>query len=376
MAKKGKHMSNSRRSFCLTLIFWCAVLPALFLIASCAANQPGLEIAMEYKPQDEEQQTSDLTRLLMEKMEKDYQHGKMLRGAHPKHHGCLRTQFVIEANLPQHLRVGVFTETKTYPAWVRFSSSAPKVQPDSKRDVLGMAIKLMDVDGEKLLEDEKDESTQDFLLISHPVLLVGNVKDFLKLTDSAINGGLFWFFLNPFDLHLKEIVIGLKALKRHANPLHTRYWSTTPYLFGPGQAVKYSAFPCAGLSGTIAKKSGPGYLRQAMKKELAQDEACFDFMVQIQTDPQKMPIEDARTNWDETLSPFIKVATLKIPSQVFDSPGQMDFCEDLSFTPWHSLSEHRPLGGINRARKQIYRDLSIFRHEQNNKKREEPQSSD
>ncbi|MFH1885437.1 MAG: catalase family protein [Pseudomonadota bacterium] len=353
---------------------WSAVLLALFLIISCATNQPIREPAMEQVPQGEEKYIDELTMLLMKKTEKDYPPGQTLRAAHPKQHGCVKAEFIVEPDLPEYLRVGVFKEPRSYQAWIRFSNGAPKVQPDSARDVRGMAIKLMGVGGEKLLEDEKEEVTQDFLLISHPVLPVGNVEDFLKLTDAAINGGLFWFLANPFDSHLRELGIAFQALKRHADLLQIPYWSTTPYLFGPGRAVKYFAKPCTQPAGKTPKSHDDNYLREAMKRKLAREEASFDFMVQFQTDPGKMPIEDARINWDESMSPFVKVATIRIPPQDFDSPGQMDFSESLSFTPWHSLPEHKPLGGINRARKHLYRALSIFRHERNGAERMEPKT--
>ena len=109
-----------------------------------------------------------------------------------------------------------------------------------------------------------------------------------------------------------------------------------------------------------------------MKAQLADGEACFDFMIQFQTDPVQMPLEDPGKPWDEEISPFIKVATIKIPAQSFDSDAQMEFCENLSFTPWHSLPEHRPLGGVNRVRKDVYRTLSQFRHDKNKVPRQEP----
>jgi len=55
-----------------------------------------------------------------------------------------------------------------------------------------------------------------------------------------------------------------------------------------------------------------------------------------------------------------------------DSEAQMDFGENLSFTPWHCLPDHRPLGNINRVRMEIYRNLSMFRHAHNDKPRKEP----
>jgi hypothetical protein len=113
-------------------------------------------------------------------------------------------------------------------------------------------------------------------------------------------------------------------------------------------------------------------LREAMSAHLAGREARFDFLVQVQTDPATMPVENPTIAWDEGASPFRKVATLRIPAQTFDTPEQMTFCENLSYTPWHALPEHRPLGGINRARKIVYEAISKRRHELNQVARREP----
>ena len=85
-----------------------------------------------------------------------------------------------------------------------------------------------------------------------------------------------------------------------------------------------------------------------------------------------MPVEDAGVEWSEEESPFIKVATLRIPPQAFRTQEREELAEDLSFSPAHSLIDHRPIGGINRARIEIYRYLSEFRHKHNDKHLIEP----
>ena len=74
-----------------------------------------------------------------------------------------------------------------------------------------------------------------------------------------------------------------------------------------------------------------------------------------------MPIEDASVEWDVDDSPFVQVATLRIPPQDFATPGQMAWCEAIAFNPWFCLPEHRPLGNMNRARRRIYTELSKAR---------------
>ncbi|NJD32830.1 MAG: catalase, partial [Gammaproteobacteria bacterium] len=93
------------------------------------------------------------------------------RDAHAKAHGCLRAEFTVRHDLPEALRNGVFVPGRTYKAWVRFSNGNAYLQPDATKDARGMAIKLMGVQGPKLLTspDEANAQTQDFLMINYPV---------------------------------------------------------------------------------------------------------------------------------------------------------------------------------------------------------------
>src|SRR5205085_11007206 len=146
-----------------------------------------------------------------------------------------------------------------------------------------------------------------------------------------------------------------------SNPLRIRYFSVAPYLLGD-KAVKYSLTPRNVISAQAPKSASNDFLREAMANQLGSRNAVFDFAVQFQIDPYKMPIEDPGITWDEALSPFRKVATLTIPSQVFDTPEQREFGDTMSFNPWRCLPEHRPLGGVSRARRPVYHALSALRH--------------
>ena len=75
-----------------------------------------------------------------------------------------------------------------------------------------------------------------------------------------------------------------------------------------------------------------------------------------------MPVEDPTVEW--TSDP-IHVATISVYPQTFDSPQQMAFVENGVWSPWHHLPDHRPLGGINRARKPVYADSSSLRRQTN-----------
>jgi hypothetical protein len=320
--------------------------------------------------------------MMQKKLKEDTGAGQpMPRDAHPKAHGLVQAEFTVAENLPEELRVGVFAAPKTFPAWIRYSNGAPRSgaqKPDASNDVRGVGIKLMGVPGEKVLADEKDAMTQDFLLCNHPVFFIRNVPDyeiFLKATSGG-NPLPFFFSLRPFKIRFHEAKVLFQALfKKVSSPLAMRYWSQTPYAFGD-RAAKYSLQPSSTYFGPVlgkAERADPDYLRHTMALELATTDVYLDFMVQLQgRDPTRMPVDDPTILWSEEESPFIKVATIRIPCQDFDTAARNQLAEDLSFTPWHSLPEHQPLGGINRTRRIVYETISRLRHTVNGVMRKEP----
>ena len=112
----------------------------------------------EYPVPGEDEYTRKIAESFKRDIEKAYKPGTMRRDAHPKTVGCVKAEFKVEPNLPEELRVGVFKEPRTYPAYIRFSNSSTTIQADIRRDARGMAIKLLEVGGEKLLENERRDN--------------------------------------------------------------------------------------------------------------------------------------------------------------------------------------------------------------------------
>ena len=322
---------------------------------------------IEDVPANEDVATQQIEQMIEENVRAEARNGLARRGAHAKAHGCVQAEFRILDKLPEEVRVGIFSEARIYPAWIRYSNAFGKVQDDLVDDGRGMAIKLMGI-------ERSDSGTQDFIMINHPVFFVRNAADYVEFQKALSEDSPFKFFfpgLNPFHFRLHEFRIA-NAIRstKVANPLDSQYWSTTPYRFGDTE-MKFSARPC-GSASPFAETASPDFLRDNMQKHLAQSEACFDFLVQLRKFPTEMPIEDATIEWSEKDSPFIPVARITIPAQAFTSSEQLEFCENLSFTPWHAIPEHRPLGGINRVRKTVYNTISRIRHELNGEERREP----
>ncbi|GAB4385131.1 MAG: hypothetical protein Kow00121_49690 [Elainellaceae cyanobacterium] len=292
-----------------------------------------------------------------------------LRGQHPKSHGTVWAEFTVAPDLPENLRVGVFQQPeKTYPAWIRFSNGS--AMDDTQGGLHGMAIKLTGVEGDKVLESEKAAKTQDFVMGDHPVFFMRNAKEFAGFFAAlAENKGKL-----PVEFFLPDRTQELKILqafqqKQINNPLGATYWSQTPYQFG-NQAIKFAVKPTHQISAEMGTTRD--YLRSSLVDYLKNQDATFDFLIQLQGDTEKTPIEDPTVEWTEQNAPLQKVATIRIPRQVFDTLEQNAFGEALSFTPWHSLPEHQPLGSINLARKAVYQATSEQRHQEMGIAMEEP----
>lgn len=292
----------------------------------------------------------------------------VLRDAHPKTHGLVSAEFIVLDGLPEELRYGIFAEPRTYDALIRFSAGNVEVQEDTVPQAAGMAIKLLGVEGEKLLPSESDATTQDFIMINAPIFFVRNLKDYVVLHEFLEQGKLADFFATrPAEMDAIRIIRGQQLF----NPIQVRYWSMTPYLLGD-RAIKFSAIPLSRATNTPPEIMGPYFLREAMRDQLNAEDVYYEFSVQLQTNPEDMPVEDPLVMWDETEAPFQPVAIIRIPRQDIGEDGREAIAENLSFTPWHSLPEHRPLGSNNRARLVIYEAISKFRHEMNEAPREEP----
>jgi hypothetical protein len=302
-----------------------------------------------------------------------------MRDAHAKGHGCVKGDFEVRANVPEDLKVGVFKEPKTFKAWMRYSNGNSEVRYDWKRDARGMAIKLTNVDGKKLVPEFPEQSTQDFVMINHPVFFVDNPVHYaetLKVFHSGAGFEALGQVLSIARMPLENARLALAVNGTHIkNPVKDPYWSMAAFRHGAGKAIKFAALPVAcGQEGTFptelaAQKAWiknvqdknkallPSVhrdeLRDAMKKTLDDGDACYLFVLQRFVDQDKTPTERSTVNWDE-VSPMIPVADLRIPAQTFTSDAQDVFCEDMAFTPWHALPEHKPLGVVNRTRFVVY----------------------
>jgi SnoaL-like protein len=300
--------------------------------------------------------------------------GTTVRSQHPKGHGVVQATFRVY-EVPEPYRLGVFAEARHFAAWIRFSNG--RETDDLKPDVHGMAIKLLNVRDERSAAEGEHSSTQDFVLADHPVFFAKDAQSFLqfmglkgklgaelkKAKDEGTSAA------ELADLQRKQTSELVRAFpviaeffKTARSPLALEYFSQTPYRLGD-RVVKYFATPVDVGPTEGSVPASPNVLHDSMRQVLSTErsDARFEFGIEVQTDPASMPIDDATKKWNSPER--VILASITIPPQDFSSEERVSFAEALSFSPWHSLPAHQPLGSINRARRDVYVDSSVTRHE-------------
>jgi hypothetical protein len=314
---------------------------------------PTADLARETIPVDEPPITAEFIAFLKAASAARHPSGGIRRFNQARASGCVDAEFTIVNGLASDLKVGLFQQPRSYSAWIRFANATSA--SDREKDLRGMSIKVRGVRGENLTRGSDE---QDFILNSHPVMMVPGPREFLDLLRAAEAGG--WRRARYFLTHPRATRIAMASRQHPSSHLDIPYWSTTPYLFGEGRAVKYIVRPISRAQPRQPTITDT-YLRDELRQRLSVEDVAFDFFVQFQTNARTMPIEDASVEWGERDSPYVRVAEVRIPRQAVDAPGRDQSCERTSFNPWHALTAHRPLGGMNRARRSIYEVMQHFR---------------
>ncbi len=361
---------------------------------------------LEIIPPKEHQQIQHIVELTIQQLQMRYGGGAQVRrGVHPKSHGCVSAKFEILKELPVGVpAVGLFAQPGRIfeNVDVRFSNAATLVRPDSTRssqgDVhgsRGMAIKVHDVDGPLIDSASAEDRCQDFLMINQPVFAFANVEDYEVLSRVLVDNKdeAAPFFAErlgtppnaptiPSEKRALQTAGNIKRIQAAsvaagafqeppASPVDNEYFGAAPFLFGAENVMRIKTSPLS-RSTAAPDVTDENYLRNALKARMkpgnANGEVKFEFKVWLRsaTDIKKpdVEIEDATQDWDGGSDPskYVTVAILTIPLQEFDTPAQNAKDEGLTFTPWHCLEAHRPLGGINRLRRAVYQASVLFRN--------------
>ncbi len=292
----------------------------------------------------------------------------VLRPVFLKQHGIVLGHFMRADGLADEYHVGVFAHERL-PLVARFSSDTTPNQPDRK-STLGMAVKLLQVPGDKLLH--RHASSCDFVLQNHHVFFVDNAHEMCAFIRAGVVQGDYSLYLND---HPNTVRILDEMAKEMASVLASSYWGLLPHRFGADRTVKFFVAPEHAISERPdVNRSIHNYLYLDLKSRLLTSEYRFGIYAQFRTDENSMPIDQATIAWEEAVSPPVLLGSLVFPAQNIDATGQRELGEALSFNIWQTLPEHEPLGSIAAARRVAYQSAAQLRREKNAIDTNEPES--
>ena len=341
---------------------------------------------------DEDEDIAKIVKVLHgnnERAFKKYKHA--IRDAHAKSHGVLGGELTVYPDLPDHLRQGLFaTPGATYPVIARLSSTAGIIRSDQVPGVRAIAIKVLGVHGPRALPQDQ-ATTQDFVFVNKAEFPFADAHDYSKkgmlsawllarTPDTALRltGGLMGRAARVLSLVGASLPSTVKLFTEPNTHILAQTFNTAAPLRYGDYVAKISVAP---LSTSVKelrlqqvrRDAGPDAQRDMVVDFFRSNSAEYEVRAQLCTDPDKMPIEDAKVPWPESDSPYIRVATITFPVQNAYSPQRRAYADDvLSFNSWRSLADHRPLGSINRLKNEVYKASSRFRHEKNKVSEIEP----
>lgn len=356
-------------------------------------------LALRYDPSVEEvaddeakttQELVDTMRHISETTLKN--EGKVLRSVHAKSHALLQAEMEVADGLPPVLAQGLFAKPGRHPMVMRFSTIPGDLLDDSVSTPRGVALKVLDVEGPRL-HGAEGATSQDFIMVNGPAFgaptpkaFLANLKMLAATTDKAqgakkaISG-----VLQGINAAVKGVTgepdttLATLGGQAETHILGDTFWTQTPFRFGD-YVAKIRLTPVSeelkALKDKPLKINGaPDALRQACMDFFRDTGGLWELQVQLRTDEKKMPVEDASKAWPDDLSPYITVARVKAVPQTAWSEARSKAVDDgLSFSPWHGLLAHQPLGGVNRARKPAYEMGRSFRGEHAGRTIEEPRA--
>ena len=342
------------------------------------------------EPEKEADTILDLNSNFDEILETTYENsGHAIRSVHAKSHGIAKGTLTIEGGLRPELAQGLFAHAGQHDAYIRISTNAGDILHDNIHLPRGFALKVCDVRGTRL--PDADGNTQDFIFVNAPAFAAPNAQAFAK------NLGLLAKTTDRVEW-LKKIAADMFKLGNDARqkvgldpapalasmggvpqsePMAADFFSATPFRYGR-YVAKFQLRPAAewmkALAGeTVEIGDDRDGLRHHVREQFTGNDAEWDFCVQLLRDVDRQPVEDSSVEWPQDVSPFEKVATLRIPKQdSWDEQLVRKVNETMRFSVWTGVMDHLPMGNTNRARQETYRHSARFRSEKNGCPMHEP----
>jgi hypothetical protein len=300
-------------------------------------------------------------------------HRRGMRGTHVKTQAIVKGTFTPAKDLPDHLAQGICSpaNAKPHPVAIRFANEPSFLQDDRTPGPRGCGMKVFNIEGDFLDPTGKQTKTQDFTFNNAPIL---------ELRDAKTTVEIFTIreahFRNPEAIapeikKRKDADLQMAPTQLpNQHFLSYKMYSQSAYRWGPS-VVKYALTPTSKTQQDLASQSvkddsDPEVHSRWLREYFRDNDAEYDFQVQVCENIQDQPAEDASVEWEETKYPFQTVGKVVLPKQdSFDTKRRVFWYDRVKLNVWYGLEAHRPLGSVNRLRKELYQKSAHNRQDMN-----------
>lgn len=302
-----------------------------------------------------------------------HRHG--FRGTHVKTQGILKGTFTATKDLPPHLAVGICSPANASsprPVAIRYANEPSFLTPDTTPGPRGCGLKIFNISGAFLSPIGSQTRTQDLTFNNAPVL---------ELVDLPTTVEIFRIrernFRTPDKISEEVSQRPDKELQLAPSKLPNKHflsynmYSQSAYRWG-NCVVKYGLFPSETMMTKVegmdvVEKSDPEVLSVWLREYFRGNDAEYELRVQVCRDIEAQSVENTGMQWDESKFPFETVGKIVLPrgQDPFSAKRRAAWDDGMRLNVWYGLEEHRPLGSVNRLRKELYETSSKNREEMN-----------
>jgi len=291
-------------------------------------------------------------------------------------HGIIKGEVVINDDIPEDYKHGLFAQSGRHPVYLRYSSDLADGRPDWE-STIGLGIKIFNVTGDKVVTDDGAD-VADLLLQNVPNFFVDTARDMCNFTKAGFEGWSDeWVQDNAPNTN--------NILDDMAKPIRsvfgTSLWSVVPFKLGDNGYCKYIVKPGVSTFAQEVDIDDPNFLGKDLSARMLAGKATLDIYIQRRPDAtllgetyleEHFPLDRATVVWDEKMAPPIKVAQVILEKQNIDQDEQTTYGDWLSFNIGRVPVANEPVGSIAEARMSVYQTSAEYRQKMNGQPSEEP----
>eukprot|EP01098_Paradermamoeba_levis_P006944 TRINITY_DN2882_c0_g1_i1.p1 TRINITY_DN2882_c0_g1~~TRINITY_DN2882_c0_g1_i1.p1 ORF type:complete len:443 (-),score=147.78 TRINITY_DN2882_c0_g1_i1:352-1680(-) len=205
------------------------------------------------------------------------------------------------ATLTQTQRIGLFANSGTHKAIVRFSDFGA----DGANQLQRIAVKI----------PWASSWAKEINLLFTETIETFPLANFRDVSSFAGEKGIFDGIVGAYHqvVALGGSALGLIQNAGNGDALHKNYYSQLPYALGDKLAFRFKLTPADGQKPKSGLKANKAAIQQSIVDSLCSQEFRFNFEIQINSNPtSELVLKEVHKKWSE---PWVSVGQLVLPKQ-------------------------------------------------------------